>query len=259
MTPTQFAAHIPSNEWLVDVATDPIGKAILIADDLTMIERALLPDRPSFLTAGRRGSGKTTVLIMLLTAITGIRPPAAAWSPNEEERRGAPGLPHVGVPTIIWDNIPRGSKITCPHIERSCTTEFYPTARRRDQNSHRRRLCDPSFTGNNIGARGDHLARPDDQTGSRPPDPENRAFVHPDPIGWTQAHRGRTSKIHDPSRQPGALAEQHSGAHPFQGLVALGGSAVEHAAGLCGIELISSPLPRTGRGRRDSASSPTPW
>ena len=55
---------------------------------------------------------------MLLMAITGMRPAAAAWSPNEEERRKAL-LSYLmsGVPAVIWDNIPRGAQITCPHIE----------------------------------------------------------------------------------------------------------------------------------------------
>ena len=49
------------DEWLVDVATDYVGKATIVAAALTLIERSLLPDRPCFfVTAGRRGGGKTT-------------------------------------------------------------------------------------------------------------------------------------------------------------------------------------------------------
>ena len=52
-----------TDEWLCDVATDYIGKCIIIAAALTLIERSLLPDRPVFfVTAGRRGGGKTTTL-----------------------------------------------------------------------------------------------------------------------------------------------------------------------------------------------------
>ena len=69
------------DEWLVDVATDYTGKCTIIAAALTMIERSLLPDRPCFfVTAGRRGGGKTTMLTMLIMAVTGVRPAAAAWS-----------------------------------------------------------------------------------------------------------------------------------------------------------------------------------
>jgi hypothetical protein len=54
------------DEWLVDVTADQTGKALLIAAALTLIERSLLTDRPCFfITAGRRGSGKSTAIIML--------------------------------------------------------------------------------------------------------------------------------------------------------------------------------------------------
>jgi hypothetical protein len=125
------AMRFLADQWLCDVATDYTGKCILIAAALTIIERSVLAERPTFfVTAGRRGGGKTTVLIMLLVAVTGVRPAAAAWSPNEEERRKAL-LAYLmeGVPAIVWDNIPRGSQISCPHIERSCTTSLYSDRR----------------------------------------------------------------------------------------------------------------------------------
>ena len=34
-----------------------------------------------------------------------------------------------GTPAIIWDNIPRGAQISCPHIERACTTATYSDRR----------------------------------------------------------------------------------------------------------------------------------
>ena len=112
-----------TDTWLCDVAADYTSKCILIAAALTLIERSLLPDRPVFfVTAGRRGGGRTTTLIMLLVAVTDLRPSAAAWSPNEEERRkGLLAYLMEALPAIIWDNIPRGTQISCPHIERSCT------------------------------------------------------------------------------------------------------------------------------------------
>jgi hypothetical protein len=106
-------------------------KCLLIAAALTLIQRSLLPERPGFfVTAGQRGGGKTTTLIMLLMAITGLRPSAAAWSPHDEERRKAL-LSYLmeGVPAIVWDNIPRGARISCPHIERACTIEDYSDRR----------------------------------------------------------------------------------------------------------------------------------
>jgi hypothetical protein len=82
------AMRLLMDDWLVDVATDVTGKCTLIASALTLIERSLLPDRPTFfVTAGQRVGGKTTTLTMVMLAVTGIRPAAAAWSPNEEERQ----------------------------------------------------------------------------------------------------------------------------------------------------------------------------
>jgi hypothetical protein len=78
------------DEWLVDVTADQTGKALLIAAALTLIERSLLTDRPCFfITAGRRGSGKSTAIIMLIVGVIGDMPAASAWSSNEEERRKA--------------------------------------------------------------------------------------------------------------------------------------------------------------------------
>src|SRR5262249_7132285 len=110
------AMQFLTDEWLCDVATDYDGKCTLIAAALTLIERSLLPQRPTFfVTGGKRGSGKTTTLTMLIVAVTGIWPSAAAWSKNEEERRKAIFSYFLyGVPYILWDNIERGAQITCP-------------------------------------------------------------------------------------------------------------------------------------------------
>src|SRR4029077_15442754 len=114
-------------EWLVDVSTDYSGKCTLVALALTIIQRSLLDSRPVwFITAGRRGGGKTTTLQMIIQAVTGMPASAAAWSPNEEERRKAlMSYLLMGVPYVLWDNIPRGIQIACPHIERACTSAVY--------------------------------------------------------------------------------------------------------------------------------------
>ena len=145
------------DEWLVDVATDYAGKCTIIAAALTLIERSLLPDRPCFfVTAGRRGGGKTTTLTMLIMAVTGLRPAAAAWSTNEEERRKALMSYFLyGVAYILWDNIARGTQISCPHIEKSCTSAYYSDRKLGVSEM----VCTAAstihfFTGNNIGARG---------------------------------------------------------------------------------------------------------
>jgi hypothetical protein len=144
---------------LLDVATDYTGKCTIIAAALTLIEHTLLPDRPAFfVTAGRRGGGKTTTLTMLIMAITGLWPAAAAWSTNEEERRKALISYFLyGVPYIVWDNIARGMQISCPHIEKSCTAAYYSDRKLGVSEM----VCTAAstiqfFTGNNIG----HARRP---------------------------------------------------------------------------------------------------
>jgi hypothetical protein len=196
-TPTAVAEAMRflCDEWLVDVATTYPGKCILIAALLSIIERSLLPDRPTFwVIAGRRGGGKTTTLIMLLVAVTGTRPPAAAWSSNEEERRKAL-LAYLleALPAILWDNIPKGSQISCPHIEKSCTSAMYSDRKLGvSETIATSATIIHFFTGNNIGPRGD-LASRSLQTRLEVDrhDPENREFKHPDPIAWTEAHRAR--------------------------------------------------------------------
>ena len=204
-----------------------------------MIERSLLDNRPAFfVTAGRRGGGKTTTLIMLIKAVTGIHPAAAAWSTNEEERRKALLAYFMyGVPYILWDNIARGTQISCPHIEKSCTAAYYS-----DRKLGVSEMVATAastihlFTGNNIGPRGDlasrslHIRLSVDRI-----DPENREFTHPDPIGWTDNHRAElmaafyTILLGNPMLQEPRDA---AGKTRFRMWYRLVGSAIEHAAKL---------------------------
>ena len=97
------------------------------------------------------------------------------------------------------------------------------------------------FTGNNIGAKGDlasrsaHIRLDVDRA-----DPENRKFVHPDPIGWTENHRAEilaalyTILLGNPQLKKAPDAE---GKTRFKLWWRLIGSAVEHAVGLMGGEL----------------------
>jgi hypothetical protein len=182
-----------TDEWLVDVATDYAGKCTIIAAALTLIERALLDQRPTFfVTAGRRGGGKTTTLIMLIKAVTGIWPAAAAWSTNEEERRKALlSYFMYGAPYILWDNIARGTEITCPHIEKSCTAAYYSDRKLGvSETVATAASAIHFFTGNNIAPRGDLASRSlEIRLELDRHDPENRKFEHPDPIGWTDSIR----------------------------------------------------------------------
>jgi hypothetical protein len=194
-TPAAVAAAMKflTDVWLVDVKTDYGGKCSIIAAALTIIERSLLDQRPVFIvTAGRRGSGKTTLLTMLIKGITAIWPAAAAWSPNDEERRKAI-LSYflAGVSYILWDNIKRGTQIDCPHIERSCTSAYYADRLLGVSEMVRTSASTINFfTGNAIGAKGDIASRSlKIWLDADRPDPENRDFKNEDPIGWTDDHR----------------------------------------------------------------------
>jgi hypothetical protein len=226
-----------TDNWLVDVATDYAGKCTIVAAGLTIIERSLLDHRPAFfITAGRRGGGKTTTLTMLIKAVTGIWPAAAAWSANEEERRKALlSYFMYGVPYILWDNIPRGSQISCPHIEKSCTAAYYS-----DRKLGVSEMVATAastihfFTGNNIGPKGDLASR---SLGVRLEldryDPENRAFVHPDPIAWTDDHRAEIISAFYAILLGNPILKEPRNAPMrtrFKMWYRLVGSAVEHAA-----------------------------
>jgi hypothetical protein len=233
------AMQFLTDKWLCDVLADHAGKCILIAAALTIIERTLLPDRPAFfVTAGRRGSGKSTTVTMLIKAITGFAPAAAAWSTNEEERRKAL-LSHFiyGASYILWDNIARGAQISCPHIEKACTAAFYSDRRLGvSEMVTAAASAIHFFTGNNIGPRGDlasrslHIRLEVDR-----PDPENRKFKHPDPIGWTESHRAEilralyTILLGNPALDQPRNAQAKTRFKMWWRLV---GSAVEHASKL---------------------------
>ena len=252
------------DEFLVDVATDFTGKCVAIAAALTLIERALLPDRPVFfVTAGRRGGGKTTLLIMLLMAITGVRPSAAAWSTNEEERRKAL-LAYLmeGVPAIVWDNIKRGSQITCPHIERSCTSAFIQDRKL----GVSEQVCASAatvhmFTGNNVGPSGDLASRAlKILLEILRHDPENRTFKHPDPIAWTEANRGKilvalyTLLLGNPTLKSGSNGASAPRTR-FKTWYRLVGSTVERAARLAGEELDFQSLFLSQEGEDEETAS----
>jgi hypothetical protein len=230
------AMRFLTDDWLIDVLTDRVGKCTLIAAALTIIERSLLPDRPVFfVTAGRRGGGKTTTLIMLIMAIAGLRPAAAAWSTNEEERRKALLSYFLdGQSYLIWDNIPRGTSISCPHVERSCTSAFYIDRRLGVSEAVATAASTIHlFTDNNIGPRGDLASRSlHIRLDVKRSDPENREFAHPDPVAWTEARRDRilralyTILLGNPMlKEPRDAASKTR----FKAWWRLIGSAVEHA------------------------------
>jgi hypothetical protein len=219
-----------------------------------LIERSLFEERPAFfVTAGRRGGGKSTLIIMLTMGVIGLRPVASAWSTNEEERRKTLlSLFIPGAPYILWDNITRGSQISCPHIERSCTTKLYQDRKLGVSEAVATSASTIHFfTGNNIGPRGDLASRSlCIRLAVDRPDPENREFKHPNPIGWTGGHRAEilralyTILLGNPQLK---MPEDAPGKTRFKMWWRMVGSAVEHAAKLY------TPKPKEGSKPEEAA------
>jgi hypothetical protein len=175
---------------------------------------------------------------MISQAVVGHLAAAAAWSTNEEERRKALfAYLETGLPLLIWDNIKRGSVVSCPSIEKALTTETY-SDRVLGMSEIRQVPANTiqAFTGNNVHPGGDLSSRSlKIQLDTDRPDPENRTFAHSDPISWTLNHRGRllqamyTILLGNPRRQSGRHTEPETRFKVWWDII---GSAVEYAAGL---------------------------
>jgi hypothetical protein len=249
------------DEWLVDVALDGVGKCIAIMQALTVLQRALLPERPGFfVTASQRGGGKTTLINMIITAVTGRRPAAAAWSDSVEERKKALfSYLRQSVAAVVWDNIARGSTISCPHIEAALTaSEISDRVLGVSRVETVAAAAVHIFTGNSIAPRGDMASRSlilplkVDR-----PDPENRSFAHADPLAWTLANRMKilralyTILIGGAVRRPEAQVAKTR----FKVWWAVIGWPVEYAAELLDIKLDCTELLRSNESKEEEASA----
>jgi hypothetical protein len=202
-----------------------------------MIERSLLPERPvGFIDAPAAESGKTTLTKMMIAAVTGGDAVASAWSPNEEERRKALlAIFDAGLIYALWDNIIDGTAISCPHVERSCTANYYGD-RRLGVSEHVTASAATVhlFTGINICARGALASRElHVRVDTALLDPMARTFKHNDIVGWTKANREKilgalyTILLGNPSLDLPADAPTRTRFPLWYRIV---GSAVEHAA-----------------------------
>jgi hypothetical protein len=231
--------------WLVDVALDRVGKCIAIMLAMTLIERALI------VTAGQRGGGKTTLVNMITLAALGRRTAAAGWSENSEERKKALfSYLRQSVACLAWDNISRGSAISCPHIEAALTaSETSDRVLGVSQVEIVPSTTVQIFTGNSIAPRGDMASRSlmlalnVDR-----PDPENREFKHADPLGWTQANRAKIVRALYTLLIAGALnrPKQQEAKTRFKTWWNLVGWSMEYAAGLIGTTVDCTDLVRAG-------------
>lgn len=249
------------DEWLVDVALDRAGKSVATMLAMTLIQRALLPERPAFfVTAGQRGGGKTTLVNMITLAALGRRASAAGWSDRAEERKKALfSYLRQGVACLAWDNIARGSAISCPHIEAAltaCETSDRVLGVSRVETVPSTTV--QIFTGNSITPRGDMASRSLMLALSVDrPDPENRRFAHADPLAWTQANRPKIVRAlytlliaGAVNRPPSQVAKTR-----FKTWWSLVGWPTEYAAGLLGETVNCTELMRAGEVGDEEASA----
>jgi hypothetical protein len=249
------------DEWLVDVALDRIGKSIAIMLAMTLIERTLLPERPAFfVTAGQRGGGKTTLVNMITLAVLGRRAAAAGWSHVPEERKKALfSYLRQGVACLAWDNISRGSAISCPHIEAALTAS--EISDRVLGLSHVETVPSTTvqiFTGNSIAPRGDMASRSFMLAlNVDRPDPENRAFTHADPLAWTKINRAKIVRALYTLLVAGALnrPQRQEPRTRFKTWWSIVGWAMEYAAGLHGTKVNCTELMRAGEVGDEEASA----
>jgi hypothetical protein len=256
------------DEWLVDVALDAVGKCVVVILALTLLERALLPERPAFfVTAGQRGGGKTTLVHMVLLAVLGRRAAAASWSDNAEERKKALfSYLRQGVAALVWDNIARGSSISCCHIEAALTA---PEISDRVLGvSHVETVPAGTiqiFTGNSIAPRGDMASRSFQLAlDVNRPDPENRPFTHPDPLAWTQANRPKILRAlytiligGAVNRQQGQLAKTRFKLEPYWIASRICGKPARYCGGLHRLAARGRVRRRGGKRRLACARDPS--
>jgi hypothetical protein len=240
------------DEWLVDVALDSVGKAVAIMLAMTLIGRALLPERPAFfITAAQRGGGKTTLANMITLAVLGRRAAAAAWSDKAEERKKALfSYLRQAVACLVWDNIPRGAAISCPHIEAALTAaEISDRVLGVSQVETVSSNTVQIITGNSITARGDMASRKLELAlRVDRPDPENRSFKHADPLAWTEANRGKIMRALYTLLIAGAK-NRPSNQEPktrFKLWWRIVGWSVEYASALVGTRVDCTELMRAG-------------
>jgi hypothetical protein len=251
------------DEWLCDVLMSFADKCIIITKALSILERAILPERPMYaVSAPLRGGGKTTLFNMIAMAILGAPAAATEWSNDEAERAKAIfSLLRQGVPFILFDNIPRGTVISCPTIEKISTSMEYTNRVLRESRVETVSCASIfGFTGNNIAMKGDSASRTlNPRIDVDQPDPENRLFKHPDPLKWTLDHRGDilsalyTIMLGNPRlRQP--ERERSQSKTRFKEWQQLIGSAVEYAAGLYGETIDFSKMFLAGEAEDEETS-----
>ena len=197
---------------------------------------------------------------MAILATTEMEPDAAAWSENSEERKKALfSYLRQSLACVVWDNIPRGAAISCPHIEAALTAaEISDRVLGVSQVETVPSTTVQIFTGNSITPRGDMASRSlmlalnVDR-----PDPENRAFEHADPLAWTQANRPKIVRALYTLLIAGALnrPKQQEAKTRFKTWWSIVGWSMEYAADLIGTTVDCTELMRAGEVGDEEASA----
>ena len=149
--------------------------------------------RPGFfVTAPLAGSGKTTVLSMVSTAVLGRAAAATGWSLSEEERQKALFSYLVGgVPLLVWDNIQNGTDVSSEAVDRSLTAETFSPHPGEEPGGRGERHDDPVLDGQHHRAErrpGEPMLRGDAcrQLASTP---RTGSSSIPNPVGWSLSQR----------------------------------------------------------------------
>jgi hypothetical protein len=197
---------------------------------------------------------------MIFAAVLGRRPAAAAWSDSVEERKKALfSYLRQGVAALAWDNIARGSTISCPHIEAALTaSEISDRVLGLSSVETVPATTIQMFTGNSIAPRGDMASRSFVLSlNVDRPDPENRNFTHADPLTWTEANRTKILRALYTILVGGALhrPETQVAKTRFKLWWGVIGWPMEHAARLLGINLDCTELLRSNESKEEEATA----
>ncbi len=136
----------------------PAARSAFVAHILTAAARHALDVRPVFIySAPLRGTGKTLLARQAGLIAEGVLPPARPWPEDEPElRKVLLAVLMTGDSTILFDNVPTGSKIRSAGVCRFATTALYADrvlGATRDAMVENRTVI--VMTGNNITPTGD--------------------------------------------------------------------------------------------------------
>jgi hypothetical protein len=218
-----------ADELFVDVALHDRhkGMAALVACLLTSTSHSVLPEKPVFcVKAPQRGSGKTTLVNMIVRPVTRRSAVAASWSVNEEERRKAFfAVAREGHGILMIDNIPRGTVIRDATIERFATSAEVRDRVLGESRTEAVRSPVVVLTGNALQMGGDSGSRTlTIELNRRPPRPREPRVQAPGHSRLVRSQPGSDpqGRAHHTARQSDAEERDGENRDPLQGVVRAG-------------------------------------